>query len=597
VREELSCENLNEAQLSQLNITPKEYENILNIQSSILHKLAFNHDYDDVLQHLCLLTEQLLPNSVASIMLVNKETGLINILSAPSIPQSGWKALENLKPGLGRGSCANAVFQNKPQYVSNTFEDDRWKDVRKVAFDFNICSCWSMPIKNENDETIGSFALSSYEHLSPAPFHKKLLETAAFIVNIVLKNKKHDEKIEYMLYHDSLTGLHNKTYLEELLNKKVKRTVLILDVNNFSYINNTYGFELGDKVLVKIANIFKNIFNFNEVCRLDSDQFVIVLNKDAKIKDTASQIKDYFYSYEIAIDAIALSISFTYGAVSGEKNLFKNAIISLKHAKTTGKNALHVFSEEEESVCFQQRKSFIEANNLLHHALLSDEIIPFFQGIRDNSTGEITKYEALCRIKKDDKVISPHVFLESAKSSGLLPDITKIMIEKSFKIMSDNDYTFSINLAEDDLIRHYVLEYINEKSQQYSIDPKRVTLEILEGISANGKKNHIKQLSALKKSGYSIAIDDFGIEYSNFERLLDLDIDFLKIDAKYIKDIDTNPKSYEIVQAIVFFAKNANIPCIAEFVHNESVQKVVKELGIEYSQGYYFNEPNPLPSP
>ena len=81
---------------------------------------------------------------------------------------------------------------------------------------------------------------------------------------------------------------------------------------------------------------------------------------------------------------------------------------------------------------------------------------------------------------------------------------------------------------------------------------------------------------------------------TNFERILNLDIDFLKIDAKYIKDIDSNPKSYEITKAIVFFAKNANIPCIAEFVHSESVQKVVEDLGIEYSQGYYFSEPNPL---
>lgn len=597
MKKELSCKNLNEAQLSQLNITPKEYENILNIQNAILQKLALSHDYSDTLQHLCLLTEQLLPNSVASIMLVNKKTGLMNVLSAPSLPESGWKALENLKPGPGGGSCGNAVFHKKPQYVLNTFTDSRWVDLRQVAFDFNLCSCWSMPIKDEENQVIGSFALSSFEHRKPTLFHKRLLETAAFIVNIVLKNKKRDEKINYMLYHDSLTGLHNKTYLEELLNKKVGRTVLILDVNNFSYINNTYGFELGDKVLVKIANIFKNIFNFNEVCRLDSDQFIIVLNKDAKIKDTVSQIRDYFYSYEIVIDDIVLSISFTYGAVSGEKNLFKNAIISLKHAKITGKNALYIFSEEKENVSFQKRKSFIEANNLLHHALLSDEIIPFFQGIRDNSTGKITKYEALCRIKKDDKVISPYVFLKPAKSSGLLPDITKIMIDKSFQIMSDNDYTFSINVTEEDLTRHYIVAYLNEKSKQYGINPKRVTLEILEGISAGGKKNHLKQLSALKKSGYSIAIDDFGVEYSNFERILELDIDFLKIDAQYIKDIDTNPKSYEITKAIVFFAKNVNVPCVAEFVHTKGVQKVVKELGIEYSQGYYFNEPNPLPSP
>jgi len=121
-------------------------------------------------------------------------------------------------------------------------------------------------------------------------------------------------------------------------------------------------------------------------------------------------------------------------------------------------------------------------------------------------------------------------------------------------------------------------------------------LEILEGVSATGKKNHIKQLTELKANGYLLAIDDFGTEYSNFERILELDIDYLKIDAKYIKNIDTNEKSYEITRAITFFARNANIPCVAEFVHNQSVQAVVTTLDIDYSQGYLFSEPSPHPT-
>ena len=217
---------------------------------------------------------------------------------------------------------------------------------------------------------------------------------------------------------------------------------------------------------------------------------------------------------------------------------------------------------------------------------------PFFQGIYDNNKNSITKYEALARIVLEDRVVSPYEFLEPAKLSGLLPEITKVMIDKTMKAMSLNNYEFSINITEDDLAEDYLNDYLNEKISLYKIDSKRVILEILEGVSSTGKKNHIKQLNLLKKSGFKIAIDDFGAEYSNFERILDLDIDYIKIDAKYIKDIDTNKRSYEIVRAISFFAKNVNIPCIAEFVHNESVQKIIKDLGISYSQGYYFSQPN-----
>ena len=592
---DLTCKDISQTEPDEIIITPEEYEKILDIQSAILHKLSLNNDYNDTLQHLCLLTEQLLPNSVASIMLVDEKTGLMSVLSAPTIPKSGWRALENLKPGPGGGSCGNAVFHNKPQYVLNTFKDDRWVDLRKVAFDFNLCSCWSMPIKDENNKAIGSFALSSFEHRLPATFHKKLLETAAFIVNIVLKSKKRDEKIHCMLYYDMLTGLKNKTFLDKILNEDKEQTLLLLDINNFSYINNTYGFEVGDKLLKNIANAFKTDFKYETVCKLEADQFAIVFDRNTDIKASVEKIKKYFYDNELLINSIALNISFTYGAASGNENIFKHAVISLKHAKMKGRSSLYIFNEEEENVCFAKRKQFIEANNILHNALSSDNIIPYFQGIRDNRNGKIIKFEALARIKKDKEIISPYFFLEPARSSGLLTEITKIMIDKTFQIMADNNYTFSINLTENDLIRHYIVDYLNEKSTQYNIKPTRVTLEILEGISASGKKNNIKQLNTLKEQGYKLAIDDFGVEYSNFERILNLDIDFLKIDAKYIKDIDTNPKSYEITKAIVFFAKNANIPCVAEFVHNESVQKVVEELGIEYSQGYFFSEPSPLP--
>ena len=160
----LACDNIENKEIKQINLTPKEYEKILNIQADILQKLALNNDYDDTLQHLCLLAEDILDNSVASIMLLNPKTGLMNVICAPSIPEAGKKALENLKPGPGGGSCGNAIFHEKPQYVLNAFTDERWKDLRKVAFDYNLCSCWSMPIRDENNKTIGTFALSSFEH-------------------------------------------------------------------------------------------------------------------------------------------------------------------------------------------------------------------------------------------------------------------------------------------------------------------------------------------------------------------------------------------------------------------------------------------------
>ncbi|WP_373001418.1 EAL domain-containing protein [Sulfurimonas sp.] len=713
MKEELSCKTLEDVSLDEVTITPDEYNNILDIQQTILGMIASRGYCTDILAHLCVLAESLLPNSVASIMLVDKATGLMSVVSAPSVPQVGHDLLANLKPGPNGGSCGNAVFHNEPQYVRDTFTDPRWKDIRHIAVDFNLCACWSMPILDEDDKAIGSFALSSFEHRLPASFHKKLLQTAASIVNIILKNRiiekriklfataaqnaaegmiitneqnkivevnqafeeiygytekevlgynpnilasqKHDEKfyadmwknihgeskwageiinkradgseiiqwmsvsalyddhdkeynylavfsdltelkksqkqVEDMAYKDSLTGLCNKTHLEQLLKTDKQKTLLLLNVNNFSYINTAYGFEVGDKLLIKLANILQNDFNTNSTCRINSDEFALLYDEDIDIKQKTSDIQDYFYNKEVIIDNITLNISFTYGAASGEKNLLRNSALALKQAKESGKNNLYIFNQDSDSIDHSQRESFIASNYILHNALSEGRVIPYFQGIRNNTTNEITKYEVLARIENDGEIISPYIFLEPAHLSGLLPEITKAMIDKSFEFMASNNYTFSINITEDDLSKNYLLEYLNDKELEYGIESNRVILEILEGVSATGKKSHVRQLTQLKNRGYSIAIDDFGSEYSNFERVLDLDIDFLKIDAKYIKDIYKNSKSYEVTRAIVFFAKNANIPCIAEFVHNAEVQKIIEDLGIEYSQGFHFSKP------
>ena len=698
-------------------ITAQEYNKIISFEAQIFELVASREKATNVLAKLCSLAESMLSGSVASIMIKDKATGKLNVISAPSIPQAAQDALANLSVGPSAGSCANAVYRNEPQYVENTFEDERWADLRQLAVDFNLCACWSMPIRDDLKNPVGSFALSSFEHRSPSSFHKKLLEVSASLVSIVLKNqvneqrlnlfstamknanegvvvtdihnritevnqrfeeiygykeaevlgknpsylssgtnskifykdmweslttkgtwsgevinkdknglfvdqwisisklldedsklqnyfcvlsditelKKTQQQLEYMAYHDSLTNLFNKTYLEKKISYNKESSIILLNVDNFSYINTTYGFEFGDKLLIEISEVLLSNFDTTCIFRMNSDEFGILYEKNIDIEEKILNLKEYFSNNRLSVEQIDLKITFTYGAVEGNKNLLRDATIALKYAKNSGKNNYHIYNELHDALTFSNRDKFLKSSTLLHDALDEDRVIPYFQGIIDNKTAKITKFEALVRIQKDGEIISAYEFLEVAKLSGFLPDITKVMIDKTFKIMSKHDYEFSINITEDDLNKNYLFDYLNDKSKKYNIDTSRITLEILEGISSGSKSDSVKQLKELQKTGYTIAIDDFGAEYSNFERVLDLDIGLLKIDAKYIKDIDVNKKSYEITRAMAYFAKNANIPCVAEFVHSKSVQKVVEELGIDYSQGFYFSEPAPYP--
>lgn len=403
-----------------------------------------------------------------------------------------------------------------------------------------------------------------------------------------LSARLHQDKRVY----DGLTELRNKIKLMEILDdKRDDHTLVIANVNNFSNINIVYDFDMGDQILKAIALRLKSICQCVEVFRIDADEFGLLYDDDSSAVEMIKNIQRRFFDQEMRFGKHTINITFTYGAAEGGKHLFRKASFSLRQAKNLGSNRYHVYDPGLDRLDHVERKEFLDMSGILHNALESDKVIPYYQGIRDNRTNVIDKFEVLVRIEHNGEILTPYRFIEVAQTTGMITRITQIMIDKAFSYMRNKPYTFSINITEEDLNKNYLITYIQEKLDLYKITPERVTLEILEGVSSGGNKNHSKQFQIFKKMGLKLAIDDFGAEYSNFERVMDLDADFLKIDAKYIKDIDVNHKSYEITKSIAAFAKNTNIICIAEFVASANIQAVIDEFGIEYSQGYYFSEP------
>lgn len=176
-------------------LSSEEQEKILHFQQSILQSVIQSDSYLDIISRVCKLGEQLLPNSVGSVMLLDDTGASLNVLVAPSIPPEGISKLNGLIPGAGAGSCGNVIYREAPQFVSNTFTDPRWQNLRQIAYDFNLCSCWSVPVYSQNKKIIGTFALSSFEHRSPAAFHTVLLEVGAAIISIMLDRKKSQDSM------------------------------------------------------------------------------------------------------------------------------------------------------------------------------------------------------------------------------------------------------------------------------------------------------------------------------------------------------------------------------------------------------------------
>jgi len=224
-------------------------------------------------------------------------------------------------------------------------------------------------------------------------------------------------------------------------------------------------------------------------------------------------------------------------------------------------------------------------------AILNDKIVPFFQPIVNNQTKEIEKYECLVRlIDEEDKIISPYFFLEIAKHSKLYESITKIMIKKSFQAFSNSNYEFSINLSIEDIIDYSLFGYIKNMLNIYPL-ANRVCFELLETEKIENYQVIADFVSEVRALGCKVSIDDFGSGYSNFSHLLNLDFDYLKIDASLIKDIHNDKNKQIIVKTIVTFAQELGIKTIGEYVESKEIYDYITSMGITYSQGYYFSEP------
>ena len=293
--------------------------------------------------------------------------------------------------------------------------------------------------------------------------------------------------------------------------------------------------------------------------------------------------KKVFYEDEHEID-VSVTTGITF---STKNNKLITADIALQTAKKEHKNHL-VFYDELDS--FKEYQSNMEWTKKLKNALDKDNIIVYFQPLVNNTTMKVDKYECLVRMVDGDKIISPFFFLEVSKKANQYSKITKTVIEKSFKEFENLPFEFSVNVSYEDIEDPEFLEYVKKQLSIYGV-ANRVVWEILED---EGIKNYdvlFDFTSEVKKLGCKVAIDDFGSGYSNFEHLLKMDIDYLKIDASLIKHVATDENSYQVVKTIMEFAKSLSLKTIAEFVENEEIFNVVKDLGATYSQGYFFAPP------
>lgn len=404
------------------------------------------------------------------------------------------------------------------------------------------------------------------------------------------------ETIIRQAFTHPLTKLPNRQKLLKDLKELAPSALALIDVDKFSQINDLYGYHNGDTILNTLSKeIHKHIKQTQtyKLYHLGADEFVITSTKDGLL-EFETYIRNLLESIDhlaVKLEGIHVMLDLTCGiSFEHPSQQLQTAAMAMKHARVIH-NDIVIYKDD-----LAKHKEY-EANifwsSKLHIALLQNKLKPYYQPIVNNQTLQWEKYEALVRlIDSDGAVHSPFHFLNIAKQTKQYKAITRTMIEQAFEVFKDRSCAVSINISIDDIMDSQTRSFIIQSIQESKIG-SHLVLEIVESEGIENFKEVKVFIQEAKALGCQIAIDDFGTGYSNFSYLLQLNPDFIKIDGSMIRNITTDKNSFLIVQTIVHFAKSIGMKTIAEFVKDKTTFETVKELGIDYSQGYYFSQPLP----
>jgi c-di-GMP phosphodiesterase len=413
------------------------------------------------------------------------------------------------------------------------------------------------------------------------------------------------------LYTDRLTGLPNRARLLRDTETPHDESLIQVNIDAFKEINDFYGHHCGDHILRSVSQRLQMYLDaspyrgHSSLYRLTGDEFALrvdaALSHDALnicLQEISEHIRTGLFDWEgqeiavnVTLGAVSTADNTGSAEISGETFL-SSANMALKLARLQHRHfsiydpALNVREEYEQNLLWAQR---------LKSALQENRIVPYFQPIVGNSSGRVEKFECLVRLMDDQGLpVGPGQFLGVAKKLRLYGEITRLMVRKSMTAFEGTPYSFSLNLSYEDIIDPETTGFIKRLLRETGMG-KQVIFEILESEGIQNYTEVRAFIDEVKAMGCSIAIDDFGSGYSNFDHLLRLNADIIKIDGSLIRNLDTDPSAVIIVRGIVQFARELGFSMVAEFVHSAAIQDRVLALGIDYSQGAYFSMPIAVP--
>lgn len=425
--------------------------------------------------------------------------------------------------------------------------------------------------------------------------------------------KKSYKRQEFQQYNDPLTGLYNsakcevdlKATIDEIKKNGGEGAFILIDLDNFKNINDGLGRAYGDMLLREIAIGIHNMWGLSANCyRLGGDEFAVLITPSVfgQLDRILNSLHGVFNTPWVFMDSECYC-TMSAGVVVFPKygddvsNIMKNVDIAMYNAKRAGKNAILFYEEKDVSAI---RKLEIESNMRQAVAEECEEFVIYYQPIVDSVTEECVSCEALIRWNsKNLGFVGPGEFIPMAEYLGLINEIgDNVLIKACSQCKKWNDHGFpdfriNINLSVIQLLQSNVIENIREVLEESEVNPKNITLEVTESLAITDMDRMMNVLAKIKKLGVKTALDDFGTGYSSLNYIKQLDFDIIKVDKSFVDDVTKDEYQKAFVELIVDLSNRIGAKVCVEGVEEKEQFELLKEIGANLIQGYYFGKPMP----
>ena len=435
----------------------------------------------------------------------------------------------------------------------------------------------------------------------------------------ITPRKRADQQLAWQATHDSLTGLANRRRFDECLNEALHESrkrgdshvLLYLDLDQFKLVNDTCGHIAGDELLKQLSGVLLtgNVKEDDVLARLGGDEFGLLLkNREIEqAKSVAENIRELVKSFRFTWGDRIFEVCASIGMIRITKEsespaqLMSKADMACYTAKELGRNRVHVYNENDEDMA--RRHDEMEWVSRLNLAFKENRFILYAQKIESLQGGENgdSYYEVLIRMKDENNaIVSPGEFLPSAERYNLMYDLDRWVIQTLFHFAQQNSAgkesgtRFSVNISGTSLGKDGLLEFIIGGLESHSLRPEWFCFEVTETAAVANFSRARRFISELRSLGCKFALDDFGSGHSSFKYLKNLPADYLKIDGSFIRDIENDPVSRGIAEAIIRVGHVMGLKTVAEYVENENTKQILKNTGVDFAQGFGVEKPRPL---